>query len=111
MTLISENEINFIKNNLPKDDKSVVFSHNDLLANNVLICEPGNEIKFIDFEYSGYNFRTYDIGNYFAESQFDYNVTEPPFFAVEDKELDEEKIEDFIRYYALASLFPENKFD
>ncbi len=68
MSLVSESEIKFVINNLPKNEKSVVFSHNDLLANNILICEPGKVIKFIDFEYSCYNFRTFDIGNYFVES-------------------------------------------
>lgn len=65
------------------DLKDTVFSHNDLLANNVLLLEPEKEdskITFIDFEYSGYNVRGFDLGNYFAEAIMDYDYPEYPFF-------------------------------
>lgn len=51
----------------------IPFSHNDLLANNVLILNGDNSIRFIDFEYSHYNLRAFDIGNYFNESVYNYN--------------------------------------
>jgi thiamine kinase-like enzyme len=60
----------------------LVFSHNDLLAGNVLIREGDNKVIFIDYEYSCYNYRAYDIANYFNESVIDYNVTETPFFKI-----------------------------
>ena len=44
----------------------VVFSHNDLYYNNVLITQGG--VQFIDYEYSFYNYLGYDIANYFSES-------------------------------------------
>lgn len=56
-----------MKKNLPKSEESIVFSHNDLLANNVLIDEK-HKFFFIDFEYACYNYRSFDIANYFIES-------------------------------------------
>jgi ethanolamine kinase len=47
----------------------IVFSHNDLLCNNILIENGSAEkIWFIDYEYAKYNVRGYDIANYFVES-------------------------------------------
>lgn len=43
----------------------IVFAHNDLHAGNILLGEGG--VTLIDFEYSDYNYRAFDIGNYFAE--------------------------------------------
>lgn len=52
-----------------------------MLANNILI---GNDDKktiwFIDFEYCSLNLKTFDIANYFNESQIDYDFKEPPFY-------------------------------
>ncbi|CAD7699781.1 unnamed protein product [Ostreobium quekettii] len=54
----------------------VVFTHNDLLAGNILLLrDPGsggfdNEkgtMTFIDFEYGCYSFRGFDFGNHFNE--------------------------------------------
>lgn len=46
---------------------TVVFCHNDLLCGNVII-KPGDEdVDFIDFEYGGANYRSFDIGNHFNE--------------------------------------------
>lgn len=55
----------------------VVYSHNDLLAGNILaLGAPRDEdlanlshvqLQFIDFEYGGYGFRGFDWGNHFNE--------------------------------------------
>lgn len=45
----------------------IVFAHNDLLAGNILRSVDGS-VSFVDFEYSGWNYRCFDIGNYFAEA-------------------------------------------
>ena len=52
----------------------MVFSHNDLLANNILIKNSNNKYVFIDYEYSTYNYPIYDIANYFNEFEVDFNV-------------------------------------
>lgn len=60
----------------------VVFTHNDLLAGNVLIPldfyenpESRKDMKFIDYEYAGYNPRAFDIANHFCEfAGFDFDI-------------------------------------
>lgn len=56
----------FIKERIGTKYNNVVFAHNDLLCGNIL--QGKNRIHLIDFEYSGYNFRGYDIGNFFREN-------------------------------------------
>jgi ethanolamine kinase len=66
-------EIFKMKNNLESYfNKSklnnVVFSHNDLLLENIIYNKDNNlgkQIMFIDFEYSGYNYQAYDIASHF----------------------------------------------
>lgn len=49
------------------ESNDIVFAHNDLLSGNLLRNSEG-VITLIDFEYSDYNYRAYDIGNFFAEA-------------------------------------------
>jgi thiamine kinase-like enzyme len=62
--------------------EGLVFSHNDLLANNVLIQKETHNFVFIDYEYASYNFPIFDLANYICESEFNYDVNEPPYFAL-----------------------------
>uniref|UniRef100_A0A8B9CE53 Ethanolamine kinase n=1 Tax=Anser brachyrhynchus TaxID=132585 RepID=A0A8B9CE53_9AVES len=63
----------------------VVFCHNDCQEGNVLLLE-GREnsekqkLMLIDFEYSSYNYRGFDIGNHFCEWMYDYTYEKYPFF-------------------------------
>ncbi|CAD8158434.1 unnamed protein product [Paramecium pentaurelia] len=94
----SEEEVKFLQSVLPKDD--IVFSHNDLLANNILLIPPNfDKVVFIDFEYSSYNFRGFDIANYFNESQFSYLNPNPPYFYIEEGMIDEDILKDFVKVY------------
>ncbi|KAI4379459.1 hypothetical protein MLD38_005754 [Melastoma candidum] len=45
----------------------IVFAHNDLLCGNIMLNDEEEKLYFIDFEYSSYNYRGYDIGNHFSE--------------------------------------------
>lgn len=53
-----------------------VFAHNDLLSGNLLLSgEDGaaeKRITIIDFEYASYNYRAWDIANYFCGELYDY---------------------------------------
>ena len=89
---------------MPKDAHYFVYSHNDLLANNILLEKGTGKIWFIDFEYLQKNLITFDIGNYFNESQYDYDVKESPYFGVEGGDVDLGIIEDFLKYYAVQYL-------
>eukprot|EP00903_Cladosiphon_okamuranus_P010046 g9525.t1 len=52
----------------------VVLCHNDLLSGNVLHADGWERVQVIDFEYSGYNPRAFDIANHFCEhAGFDSN--------------------------------------
>ncbi|KAJ0394302.1 hypothetical protein ATCC90586_010303 [Pythium insidiosum] len=54
----------------------VVLCHNDLQYGNIMRTDDG--VVLIDFEYSAYNPRGYDIGNHFCEWAYDYHKTINP---------------------------------
>lgn len=62
-----QEEYNMLKIELLKLNSPVVFTHNDLLLNNIIYSAEKNSLAFIDFEYSALNYQAYDIGNHFAE--------------------------------------------
>ena len=82
------NEVVYMKSLLSKVDSPVVFCHNDLQEGNILYVESTENgknaewyLQPIDFEYSCYNYRGFDIGNHFCEWCYDYNVDSPPYFS------------------------------
>ncbi|KAI9299657.1 kinase-like domain-containing protein [Cunninghamella echinulata] len=54
-------------------NETVVFAHNDLQYGNILRLNANDELVAVDFEYAGYNPRSYDIANHFIEWQYDYS--------------------------------------
>ncbi|KAM4898389.1 choline kinase alpha isoform 2-T2 [Sylvia borin] len=63
----------------------VVFCHNDCQEGNILLLEgressENQKLMLIDFEYSSYNYRGFDIGNHFCEWMYDYSCEKYPFF-------------------------------
>ena len=66
-------EIDWLKNLLKQTESPIVFAHNDLLSGNILYREGDDNIVFVDYEYGGWNYRGFDIGNHFCEyAGFDY---------------------------------------
>lgn len=59
----------------PHEDHHVVFCHGDLQYGNVMIQED-HEVALIDFEYSGYYPRAFDLANHFCEWMYDYHKPE-----------------------------------
>jgi len=61
----------------------VVFSHNDINTGNILVkdnyqgCDP---VVLIDFEFSSYNYRSFDIANHFNEWMYDYRRKDYPYY-------------------------------
>lgn len=49
----------------------VVFAHNDLQYGNIMDTYDGY-VTLIDYEYGGYNYRGFDIGNFFCEWMYNY---------------------------------------
>ncbi|KRY20293.1 Choline/ethanolamine kinase, partial [Trichinella patagoniensis] len=79
-------EINLIRDFTDSCKSPVVFCHNDIQEGNILLpneCSSHKDIMFIDFEYSSYNYRGFDLANHFCEWIFDCTITEPPGFVVE----------------------------
>ncbi|KAM4572741.1 choline kinase alpha isoform 2-T2 [Odontesthes bonariensis] len=77
-------EMETLKSLLESTRSPVVFCHNDCQEGNILLLKGSDQQKLmlIDFEYSSYNYRGFDIGNHFCEWMYDYNSDEFPFFKV-----------------------------
>uniref|UniRef100_A0A8B9NY76 ethanolamine kinase n=1 Tax=Accipiter nisus TaxID=211598 RepID=A0A8B9NY76_9AVES len=63
----------------------VVFCHNDVQEGNILLlagheASSSDKLMLIDFEYSSYNYRGFDIGNHFCEWVYNYTHDSWPFF-------------------------------
>ena len=57
-------ELVFMEENL-KNRSDVVFCHNDLLLKNFI--KNDKSVELIDYEYSGYSYRAFDLANHFNE--------------------------------------------
>uniref|UniRef100_A0A8C4WUN3 ethanolamine kinase n=1 Tax=Eptatretus burgeri TaxID=7764 RepID=A0A8C4WUN3_EPTBU len=70
--LVANQEMDELHEHLSGLGSPIVLCHNDLLVKNVIFNED------IDYEYSGYNYQAYDIGNHFNEfagvSDVDYSL-------------------------------------
>ncbi|XP_061878410.1 choline kinase alpha isoform X2 [Entelurus aequoreus] len=80
-------EMDWLKALLESTKSPVVFCHNDCQEGNILLlnCRPESDkqkLMLIDFEYSSYNYRGFDLGNHFCEWMYDYNCDHFPFFKV-----------------------------
>ncbi|KAH9525930.1 hypothetical protein DERF_000060 [Dermatophagoides farinae] len=64
-------ECKFLRAQIESIDPVIVFCHQDLNHSNIFIINDKQQmdIKFIDFDYSGYNLRGMDIGRYFADCE------------------------------------------
>ena len=60
--------------------KLIRFCHNDLFINNVLLME-SDDVYLIDYEYSNYNYFSYDLANYFQQFVYEY-TNEKPYYRV-----------------------------
>ncbi|KAG8522684.1 Choline kinase alpha, partial [Galemys pyrenaicus] len=78
-------ELERLRSLLEATPSPVVFCHNDCQEGNILLLD-GRErsgkqkLMLIDFEYSSYNYRGFDIGNHFCEWMYDYSYEKYPFF-------------------------------
>lgn len=85
-------------NSLQPNPSELIFSHGDLNPLNVLIV--GNQVRLIDFEYSGYYPVGFDIAQLLSERPFDYNVDHHPYFAiVKEDAADHSLIKQFLTRY------------
>ncbi|KAM4881598.1 choline/ethanolamine kinase isoform 2-T2 [Thomomys bottae] len=78
-----KDEMGNLRKLLDSTPSPVVFCHNDIQEGNILLLsEPKNvdNLMLVDFEYSSYNYRGFDIGNHFCEWVYDYTHEEWPFY-------------------------------
>lgn len=83
-------EIEFLDSLFNESKSPMVFSHNDLHQNNIILLtkteeEAGDDnlqdrVVLIDFEYCSYNYRPFDLANHLMEWCFDYNGDDYPYF-------------------------------
>ncbi|GCB67466.1 hypothetical protein scyTo_0005137 [Scyliorhinus torazame] len=92
--LVSEIEV--LKEHLSQVKSPVVLCHNDLLCKNIIYIETQGLVKFIDYEYSGYNYQAFDIGNHFNEFA---GVSELDFSMYPPKEIQVEWLTSYLRAY------------
>ncbi|WKY06037.1 hypothetical protein Q1695_006326 [Nippostrongylus brasiliensis] len=93
-------EVDLVEEFLNTAPSPVVFCHNDLTSGNLLmtstrshssaedITQKGNEkcsisLKLVDFEFSGYNYRGFDIANYFCAAAIEHNLPEYPHYGID----------------------------
>ncbi|ERE86410.1 choline/ethanolamine kinase isoform X2 [Cricetulus griseus] len=78
-----KDEMGNLRKLLDATPSPVVFCHNDIQEGNILLLsEPKSDdsLMLVDFEYSSYNYRGFDIGNHFCEWVYDYTFEEWPFY-------------------------------
>ncbi|XP_075905318.1 choline/ethanolamine kinase-like [Nelusetta ayraudi] len=78
-------ELESLRELLAATPSPVVFCHNDLTAGNILELaaqehNSSGRLMLIDFEFSSYNYRGFEFGNYFCEWMYDYTYDQWPFF-------------------------------
>lgn len=69
---VLEKEYHLMEQTLPKINSPVVYAHNDLLLGNVLYNQEQENVVFIDYEYTAFNYQAFDIANHFAEFAGNY---------------------------------------
>ncbi|NXT33528.1 EKI2 kinase, partial [Pelecanoides urinatrix] len=62
-----EQELAWMKETLSQLGSPIVLCHNDLLCKNIIYDGTQEHVRFIDYEYTGYNYQAFDIGNHFNE--------------------------------------------
>ncbi|XP_077151161.1 ethanolamine kinase 2 isoform X2 [Ranitomeya variabilis] len=92
---VLEEELTWLQKYLPSLESPIVFCHNDLLCKNVIYNEEEGHVRFIDYEYAGFNYQAYDIANHFNEFA---GVSEPDYRLFPDRKTQL----DWLRHYLVA---------
>ncbi|KAJ1893436.1 hypothetical protein LPJ81_005370 [Coemansia sp. IMI 209127] len=80
----------------------IVFAHNDLAYDNILRLEGSGEIMLIDYEFSGYNYRGFDIANHFFTWMYNFSNLENPHILDMARYPTVEQRHNFLRAYVQA---------
>ncbi|XP_014380536.1 choline/ethanolamine kinase [Alligator sinensis] len=100
-----QEEMRSLRELLESTPSPVVFCHNDVQEGNILLlsgreASSTDKLMLIDFEYSSYNYRGFDIGNHFCEWVYDYTHDAWPFYkaSMENYPSRQQQLH-FIRHY------------
>ncbi|MEQ2179668.1 Ethanolamine kinase 1 [Goodea atripinnis] len=88
----------WMKGHLSTLGSPVVLCHNDLLCKNIIHNSKEGHVRFIDYEYSSYNYQAFDIGNHFNEfagmAELDYGL-------YPSREMQMDWLEEYLQAYKL----------
>ncbi|XP_060632551.2 ethanolamine kinase 1 [Anolis sagrei] len=93
---ILQEEMAWMKERLSNLGSPVVLCHNDLLCKNIIYNGKQGDVQFIDYEYCGYNYLAYDIGNHFNEFA---GVSEVDYSLYPDRKLQEKWLRAYLEAY------------
>ncbi|XP_064297302.1 choline/ethanolamine kinase isoform X2 [Phalacrocorax carbo] len=100
-----QEEMKSLRELLESTPSPVVFCHNDVQEGNILLlagheASSSDKLMLIDFEYSSYNYRGFDIGNHFCEWVYNYTHDSWPFFKASPENYPSRQQQlHFIRHY------------
>ncbi|NXC10926.1 CHKB kinase, partial [Orthonyx spaldingii] len=99
-----EQEMRSLRDLLESTPSPVVFCHNDVQEGNILLLAgregSSDRLMLIDFEYSSYNYRGFDLGNHFCEWVYNYTHDSWPFFQARPEHYPSRQQQlHFIRHY------------
>lgn len=94
-------ELEWLKNVIQNGNFPVVFCHNDMNEGNILLKDDVKpELVVIDYEFSSYNYRAFDLANHFLEWTFDYtNGSYPFYFCTKEQFPTTEQSQEFLSTY------------
>ncbi|XP_077035443.1 choline/ethanolamine kinase isoform X3 [Agelaius phoeniceus] len=104
-----EQEMRSLRDLLEATPSPVVFCHNDVQEGNILLLAgreaSSDRLMLIDFEYSSYNYRGFDLGNHFCEWVYSYSHEGWPCFQAHPEHYPSRQQQlHFIRHYLSAAL-------
>ncbi|XP_053799542.1 collagen alpha-1(I) chain-like [Vidua chalybeata] len=99
-----EQEMRSLRDLLEATPSPVVFCHNDVQEGNILLLAgregSSDSLMLIDFEYSSYNYRGFDLGNHFCEWVYSYSREGWPCFQARPEHYPSRQQQlHFIRHY------------
>ncbi|KAI9284543.1 kinase-like domain-containing protein [Umbelopsis sp. AD052] len=101
-----DTEIKDLKEILNKLNSEIVFCHNDTQYGNILrMNDEDGELVLVDYEYAGYNFAAFDIGNHWCEWTANYHAEDPALIHLEQYPNQEEQLR-FVRSYIRERIAP-----
>ncbi|XP_076862743.1 ethanolamine kinase 2 [Brachyhypopomus gauderio] len=97
---VLEEEMAWMKEHLSQLGSPVVLCHNDLLCKNIIYNMKEGYVRFIDYEYSSYNYQAFDIGNHFNEFA---GMSEPDYSLYPSRQMQLDWLHTYLKTYKLLT--------